>query len=279
MLLKESSRILSCANFPVVSITAPASYTSCLGNNNTFILKWDSPPTRRYSSVSDPFLQRPSGSAGGYNWPTSRNPTPYEILAHSKDSQYNKALFYELVKIYHPDSNHFTVDSSIPHSVRLERYRLVVNANEILSNPTKRKAYDLYGAGWNGNRTMQGVYREADQNWRNAPGNASRNATWEDWEKWRQQRSGNPPPQTPAYMSNEIFVILLCSCLAVGGFAQARRANNNAMELVEMRQRRHDAIDSEMRRQMGDQETLDRGQRIERFLRQRDTWNFVSSGK
>ncbi|KAI1826279.1 hypothetical protein F4861DRAFT_100446 [Xylaria intraflava] len=291
-MLKESPRILSsCTNFPGLGISTPASYTSpWLGNSNSrrqraprsqqaghpSSLKWDCSSTRFYASVSDPFLSRPAGAAAGYTWPTSRHPTPYEILAHPRGSQYNKALFYHLVKVYHPDSSHATADSSIPRSVRLERYHLVINANEILSNPAKRRAYDLYGAGWKSDRTPQDLYREAGRSWRNQPGNASANATWEDWERWHQERNGDAPPQTPVYMSNELFVILLCSCMVVGSFAQARRARTNTMNLVEMRDQKHAAINNDMRRRQMEQANLNPSERVERFLRHRENWNLVS---
>ncbi|KAI2624483.1 hypothetical protein GGS21DRAFT_322463 [Xylaria nigripes] len=291
MLLKESTRILSsCPNCAVWGISSPASCitSSCLGNKNshsprtrraqhieiTSSSKWNCSYIRCYASVSDPQLTRPSGSAAGYTWPTAPNPTPYEVLAHSKDSQYNKALFYELVKVYHPDKNH-AADSSISQSVRLERYRLVVSANEILSNPGKRRAYDLYGAGWNGNRTLESLYREADRSWRNEPGNASMNATWEDWERWRQERNGERPPQAPVFVSNEVFVFILFFCMTIGGFAQIHRVDTSTMEIAELRDHKHAALSNDMRRRQSEQTNLNRHERVEKFLRERDSWNVL----
>lgn len=250
-------------------------------------LRWDAERTpgskcnhyyaRCYASVSSPSPKQPSSAATEHTWPTSLHPTPYEVLAHSRDARYNKALFYELVKIYHPDRNLTTVGSSIPHSVRLERYRLVVAANEILSDDAKRRAYDLYGAGWNGNRTLQSLYREADRSWRNEPGNPSRNATWEDWEKWRRERDGQGPPQTSVFMSNELFVTVLCFFVVLGSFAQARRASTSTLNVVDMHDQKHAAISDNMRRRHDQQASLSRDERIQSFLRQRDRWNLVSS--
>ncbi|KAI1427609.1 hypothetical protein F5Y12DRAFT_142374 [Xylaria sp. FL1777] len=240
-------------------------------------LEWNHLSARSYASASGPPHNRPSGIPTGYTWPASLHPTPYEILAQPKDARYNKALFYQLVKVYHPDRNHTAADSSIPHSVRLERYRLVVAANEILSDDAKRRAYDLYGAGWHGNRTMQSLYREADRSWRNEPGNASRNATWEDWERWRHERSGGKRAQTPVFMSNELFVIVLCSFVVAGSFAQARRANTHSLKIVELRDQNQAAISDGMRRQRDEQAPLNRHERVEMFLRQRESWNLASS--
>ncbi|KAI1291389.1 hypothetical protein F5Y03DRAFT_400752 [Xylaria venustula] len=315
MLLKESTRVLSSnSNFTAQSVCSPVScVTSSLsslsssssipfpcsdksrnsprpracsgqkpGSRRRHVkhgpgLGWNHPFPRCYASVSRPAHNRPSGTPADYTWPASLFPTPYEVLAQPRDAPYSKVLFYQLVKVYHPDKNYTDADSSIPHSVRLERYRLVVAANEILSDDAKRKAYDLYGAGWNGNRTMQDLYREADRSWRNEPGNASRNATWEDWEEWRRERNGEPPPQNPVFMSNELFVIVLCSLVVAGSFAQARRANTNTLNIVEMRDQKHAAISGDMRRRQDEKAPLNRHERVESFLRQRDSWNLASS--
>ncbi|KAI1752980.1 hypothetical protein F4782DRAFT_499350 [Xylaria castorea] len=297
MPIKESARILSsCPSLLVPGTCSPASSTtscSCFSprrrvyrGQHTSSPKRDAlssnlnySSARCYASVSGPSPNKPSsGAAAGYIWPTSLHPTPYEILAHPRDARYNKALFYELVKIYHPDRSQTAAHSSIAHSIRLERYRLVVAANEILSDSTKRRAYDLYGAGWDGNRTLQSLYREADRSWRSKPGNASRNATWEDWERWRRERDGEKQPQNPIFMSNELFAIVLCSFVVVGSIAQARRASNSTLNVIEMRDQKHAAISDSIQRRQNEQAPLNRQERVESFLKQRDGWNLVSYG-
>ncbi|OCL06051.1 hypothetical protein AOQ84DRAFT_85833, partial [Glonium stellatum] len=92
-------------------------------------------------------------------WPTATPPhaipTPYQILALRHDEPYTKQRFYALVKLYHPDRHHhhYSSDSSraiasLPRSTRLERYRLLVAAHTLLSDPAKRRAYDRHGIGW-----------------------------------------------------------------------------------------------------------------------------------
>ncbi|KAI1183759.1 hypothetical protein F5B17DRAFT_111653 [Nemania serpens] len=298
MSLKVFTRTLSCPNLLVPDVPSPTVCiaSSCSGarqglrarcehhtrsqkrdGERTSGSKWNCFSTRCYASVSGPPPKGASSAAAGYTWPISRHPTPYEILAHSKYAQYNKALFYELVKIYHPDRHHSAADSSISHHVRLKRYHLVVAAHEILSDDAKRRAYDLYGAGWNGNREMQNTFREADRSWRSEPGNPSRNATWEDWEKWRRERNGEQQPQAPVFMSNELFVFVVCAFVVLGSFAQARRASTSTLSLVEMRDEKHAVISDDMRRRQFDQAPLNRHERVESFLRQRDSWNYVSA--
>ncbi|KAI1324479.1 hypothetical protein F5Y16DRAFT_303246 [Xylariaceae sp. FL0255] len=273
-------------NSPVFSITSswtahqiPCKPAQANESLNYFSNHTKSAHSGSYASISDPSprQRRPEDHTTKHKWPSSPNPTPYDIFAQSKDSKYNKAVFYNLVKIYHPDRNHLSPDSSIPNSVRLERYRLVVAANSILSDPDKRRAYDQYGAGWNGNRTFQDLYREADRSWRNGPGNASMNATWEDWEKWYRERDGEKAPQSPLYMSNELFVAMLCLFVVVGSMAQARRANSHSLNIVEMREENHAAISDDMRRRRDELSPLSGPEKIERFLRHRDSWNIPST--
>ncbi|KAI3325601.1 hypothetical protein HD806DRAFT_452424 [Xylariaceae sp. AK1471] len=299
MLLKKPTIVLSsCPNLSVPGVPSPVSCitSSCPGNcqrpraprsqytglsrrdaKRPSTFKWYPSSTRFYASVSGLPPKHPLGSSVDHSWPSSPNPTPYEIFSHPRDAKYNKALFYELVKIYHPDRHH-TADSAIAHAVRLERYRLIVAANEILSDPIKRRAYDLHGAGWNGNRPLQSLYRENYQSWRNEPGNPSRNATWEDWERWHRERNGDKQqPQTRVFMSNELFVVVLCSFVVLGSLTQARRANTTTMNIVEMRDQKHAAISGDMKRRQDEKAPLNRHERVESFLQQRDSWNFVSS--
>ncbi|KAI8627190.1 hypothetical protein F5Y19DRAFT_182204 [Xylariaceae sp. FL1651] len=297
MILKKPALVLSsCPNLPVSIVSSPTScITSSCYNQRLRALDnrssnssnqglgcsaspiWNPSYNRYYASVSDPPSNHPSASPAGQSWPSSPNPTPYEIFSQPRDARYNKATFYELVKVYHPDRKHVAADSLISHSVRLERYRLVVAANEILSNPAKRRAYDLYGAGWNGNRTMQSMYREADRTWRNEPGNPSMNATWEDWERWYREKNSEKHPQSPVYMSNELFVAMLCVFVVVGSFAQARRASTSTMSVIELREQKHAAISGDMRRRQDEKAPLNRHERVESFLRQREGWNLAAS--
>lgn len=81
-------------------------------------------------------------------WPSTNTPTPYDILGTSRGQKYQKAKYYDLVKAYHPDLSMASTFQSLPKEERVERYRLVVAAHEILSNPQKRAAYDVHGVGW-----------------------------------------------------------------------------------------------------------------------------------
>ncbi|KAI0594007.1 hypothetical protein F4775DRAFT_464886 [Biscogniauxia sp. FL1348] len=246
------------------------------GPENVLFSKHTCRDTRTYATLSDDRSRKPSDPAPP-GWPSSRDPTPYEIFGQHRHSPYSKAKFYELVKIYHPDRHQHDTGQVLSHAVRLDRYRMVVAANEILSDPVKRREYNLYGAGWGGRRSMQGYYRQADRSWREEPGNASMNATWEDWERWYEERDGRRKRQQPVYMSNGLFVGLLCMFVVVGSMGQARRASTSSMDLVEVRDQKHRAIGRDLRQRQHEQALLSRHERVEHFIREREGWRLASA--
>lgn len=104
------------------------------------------------------------------SWPSTKHPTPYDILGVRKGQPYHKRKYYHLVKAYHPDLN---TSHRLSKATQTDRFRLVVAAHEILSDTTKRAAYDMYGAGWSSpsrpncddSRTYRGSFnREHDSN-------------------------------------------------------------------------------------------------------------------
>ncbi|PNH29752.1 hypothetical protein VD0002_g8103 [Verticillium dahliae] len=269
-------------------------YSSCLLLSNpttsiTSSCKWHT-STRGTGSQqpSSPLASQRSyatahdSHAAHHRWPSHSNPTPYDIFAIDKATPYTKARFYELVKLYHPDTHpreggHAAPRglTGLPAAVRLERYRLIVLANTILSDPEKRQAYDAHGAGWAlDRRPARERARAADRHWRTKPGNAANNATWEDWERWHAARDGNAVPQQPVFMSNTHFVALILAVIAIGSAMQASRAGESAAHVVEQRGLQELAINEALRRQGRETAGKGREERIEKFLRERDGWAF-----
>ncbi|KUI59120.1 J domain-containing protein 1 [Cytospora mali] len=208
------------------------------------------------------------------SWPTSKTPTPYEIFDQAKSAPYSKKTFYELVKLYHPDRHHHTshLHGTISQTAKLERYRLVVAANDILSDPAKRRAYDLYGSGWGGKDDMHNNYREADKAWRSRAGSAAYNGTWEDWERWYEQQRADGKKQDPLYMSNGMFVASIVMFVLIGGWGQASRAGSHGMHLIEMQEKKDSHISEDMWKRKKEKAYLTREDRVENFLRQREGW-------
>ncbi|PSR85666.1 hypothetical protein BD289DRAFT_355082, partial [Coniella lustricola] len=232
--------------------------------------------SRNYASINESVQEEQSPEAAHLAWPTSKNPTPYDIFAQSRHAPYSKKTFYQLVKLYHPDHYaHTSISDNITDATRLERYRLVVTANTILSDPEKKRSYDLYGAGWGNESDMSNKdWREMDRAWRQRPHTAAYNATWEDWERWRDETSGGKRErQQPVFMSNGLFVASLAVFVVVGSWGQATRAGSNSVRLVEMRENSSSHISEDMWRRRQEKAYLTREDRVESFLRQREGWS------
>ncbi|KAJ5760726.1 hypothetical protein N7520_007882 [Penicillium odoratum] len=157
-------------------------------------------PIRSYATTSD---------AGHHDsWPRTSSFTPYEVFNIPRNAAYSKSRYYDLVKIYHPDRH----STDITPEVRLHRYKIVVAAHEILSDPTKRAAYDKFGEGWSYSARPDltaGPY---------APDvNIYRNATWEDWERWNNRHNG----KQQNIVDNRTFTQLVILLILFGGAVQA----------------------------------------------------------
>ena len=216
-----------------------------------------------------------------YIWPrstlSSSIPSPYEILQLKRNAPYTKHCYYRLVKIYHPDrSNQSSTSShvsSLPKFVRVERYRLIVAAHEILSDPAKRKAYDKTGLGWV--ERSEWPSRNAHgrkPKWTGFNGNDSpfANATWEDWEKWYERQHGKQQPQAPIYISNVGFITLVLSAVFVGAVGQRlniERHESFFKERVDERHRRAAEAYKDAAMESRNSPTMD--SRIRRFLSSR----------
>ncbi|PNY24949.1 Methylglutaconyl-CoA hydratase, mitochondrial [Tolypocladium capitatum] len=222
-------------------------------------------------------------------WPPTPHPTPYEIFDMHNGAPYTKRRFYQLVKLYHPDTHHCpgapsssptssAVSASSPpdlsHAARLERYRLVVAANNLLSDPSRRRLYDTHGIGWTDGHRAPSL-READRAWRHQPGNAARNATWEDWERWHEAREGRG--REPKHMSNGVFAALVVAMCTVGAMAQANRAETSAAQVVGLTQRRDAAIGQEMRKNTMVSAGRSKDERVDSFLRDRENVAYESA--
>lgn len=238
-----------------------------------------------------PFVTAPrddgTGGRNGLPWPISPNPTPYEIFSQTREAPYQKTQFYHLVKLYHPDRHHHVSGLSHGHghghghglstATMLERYRLIVAANNILSDPAKRRAYDLYGTGWAGQADMHSPYRGADQSWRSRPGSAANNATWEDWERWHDERSrgsrgSRGEKQVQQFMSNGGFAVIVIFFIVLGGIAQVTRAGSTSLTMQEMQDQQHKMISRKLMSQQAGHAPLSRKDRVWSFLERREGW-------
>ncbi|KAI4731685.1 hypothetical protein E4T49_00698 [Aureobasidium sp. EXF-10728] len=215
-------------------------------------------------------------------WPKApkghSHPTPYQILSTTEAEPYSKRRFYELVKLYHPDSGACEKHHhhhSVPQTLRLERYRLVVAAHTILSDPDKRKMYDRFGAGWSGVPSTVGGKPGAGapagpfSGWRHhADSDIWGNATWEDWERFYARRDG--VAQQPRYLSNGNFILCVILFAMIGASLNISRAESEGDKVVAARDLVHDRASKELRRVRQLSENRPKEERIQFFLRQRE---------
>ncbi|KAL2257271.1 hypothetical protein VTK26DRAFT_408 [Humicola hyalothermophila] len=275
MLLKRSATTL-CPGIVAPSVFCPGLASSATSScrprrvcpTKAVPLRNAQPQCRSHASVHDskPDQMRDGKGRDHLGWPMSAKPTPYEILGLARDAPYNKARYFQLAKLYHPDLHHNSPDDGLSHLTKLERYRLVVAANDIISNPQKRRMYDLYGLGWDDHSHHGAV----DRAWRHQPGNASMNATWEDWERWYQERDGTGGKQELNFASNGVFMGIVGLFLIIGAWSQVTRAGTHSLTLLEMRDQEHMAISRELRRRHAATAEMSREGRIQNFLRQRE---------
>ncbi|PWY79211.1 hypothetical protein BO70DRAFT_362973 [Aspergillus heteromorphus CBS 117.55] len=169
------------------------------------------PPPHRYSYIARPYATGSDNPAADISWPSSPTFTPYELFQQDRRAAYSKSRYYEMVKVYHPDRpcNGHPLCRDLSPEVRLQRYRIIVAAHEILSDPSRRSDYDRFGLGWNlhpSTAQSAGAYDPIFSN-----------ATWEDWERWH-NRHQRKPETLVDHRTFATFVILLT---LLGGALQA----------------------------------------------------------
>ncbi|PHH79362.1 hypothetical protein CDD82_2421 [Ophiocordyceps australis] len=229
----------------------------------------------RYTWRSASTHSRGSADNGPPAWPRDPHPTPYQILGMHKGAPYTKSRFYQLVKLYHPDTqNHGSSSSSpsnqpsISRATRLERYHLVVAANDILSDPEKRRLYDNHDIGWS-DHSAASAGRPGDPQYKPRP-TVYNNATWEDWERWHQAQKGHQAQSPPLYMSNGTFAAVVVMMCMIGALAQANRAERSGISMIHATNASNDAIGKEMLRKTISSVGLTKDQRVDSFLRDRE---------
>ncbi|KAF2011761.1 hypothetical protein BU24DRAFT_413381 [Aaosphaeria arxii CBS 175.79] len=218
------------------------------------------------------------------SWPVPihphQTPTPYQILATKRGDLYTKHRFYSLAKLYHPDSRSTSSPvAHLPLTTRVERYRLLVAAHQILSDDSKRRAYDLWGAGWVGHQHNPNDPSASSMHWkpeqRSWPSghDPMNNATWEDWERWydREYNRGQTDDARTVHLSRFGFVSLVFALVSLGGIMQGTRANMFSSTVIEHRDKVHKEASMElMKAKRASMANGDRNERIKTFLEHRE---------
>jgi curved DNA-binding protein CbpA len=160
----------------------------------------------------------------------------------------------------------------------MQRYRIIVAAHEILSDPVKRDAYDKYGLGWHqrselfaakGGENQNGQYARYTRQ-KGSDDSVFRNATWEDWERWYQRNDSNRSRASAvSHGTFASFLILLslfagtAQAVSIGKFSSV--FDERAKEVNERRARFLDGRKHDTVSQMSSQDA-----RVQNFLIKRD---------
>ncbi|CAG8454579.1 9252_t:CDS:1 [Paraglomus occultum] len=157
-------------------------------------------------------------------WRASKpNPTPFDVLglSHNASAAEMKERYYELVKQYHPDK----VGHNSPAA--LDRFRNVVKAYELLSNPKRKELYLRYGIGWIDTSFMKDTTRN-NSSYKSAPRYSHVNT-------WGQEETGDGKP---IFISNIYFAAFLIAAAIFASMFQFLRAENS-VNSIRLAQERH----------------------------------------
>jgi curved DNA-binding protein CbpA len=205
------------------------------------------------------------------SWPAHSSFTPYDIFHQDRSAPYSKRRYYELVKVYHPDNQHndHPILKNVSDEVRLRRYRLIVTAHEILSDPAKRAAYDTDGSGWHSHPDHPNprVYPQTYKKPADYDSSVFHNATWEDWERYYNRHQ----PKQVQTVSHRTFVTFIVLIVAFGGLAKASWISQNQTSLARRIQEvniKSARLLAGRRQQTDNLQSADK--RVQQFLIQRD---------
>ena len=271
----------SCPNLQKVCYTHPSSplpYQRSFSYTSSNLDRQNS-RAKRHKPTNAQAHESSSPADNLFPWPempaSSTIPTPYQIFQLQKTAPYSKGRFYELVKLYHPDRHGHCCNvpdiDGLSHDVKMKRYRLVVAANNILSDPSRRRAYDLWGAGWS---THSDVGDTLDSNMRprwsgfQHNGSPANNATWEDWEKW--YRRGTPDHRGPVYCSNGEFISFVALVVMLSAIWQASRVDGHQKRFNEQVELIHNDASKNIHERRNQTRELSNDKAILRFVRARE---------
>jgi curved DNA-binding protein CbpA len=275
MLSKKSSLLFSSyANLSPLYYSHSSSAPHPCGKScrHTFSQQHVARQTRTYARHVDAPSHRDETEL--LHWPEAvrphKTPTPYQILRCRRGELYTKRRFYALVKLYHPDRSHsISPIADLPLHVRLERYRMLVAAHDILSDIEKRKAYDAWGHGWAGHHHTPSPPAAHEwefdrRRWATDPRN---NATWEDWERWRHENEGGAESDARTIqLSNFTFISLIFAFVSIGGVVQGTRFSTFNSSVIERRDQMHREASTTLQRSKNATLSGDREERIRTFL-------------
>ena len=223
------------------------------------------PNTRRFH----PATSHGSSFPDEIPWPTSPNPTPYEIfnLPPTATAAEIKKRYYQLAKKYHPDSR---IASTELYQERLQRFRQVVQANELLSTARRRRIYDTEGYGW-GDMNVNDIMSDPSHWQGNYEGRFRSAGT-----AYRQRSNGSFEGSfdgnraQPYYTSNANFAGGIIVIMVLVGVLQFSSVQNRAQKTLERRRVVHERAALNLRDARSNARSSGRRDMIEAFRQRRD---------
>jgi len=210
-------------------------------------------------------------SSDDIRWPKSSNPSPYEIfgLPPSASASEVKKRYYQLARIYHPDSR---APSAEAEQERLHRFRQVVQANELLSAARTRRMYDKDGYGWgdfNVNDIMSDpVHWQGNYEGRYQSARSTRRTSDDHFESFF---NGNARAQ-PYYTSNANFAGGIIVIVVLAGVVQLSRIQSETEKASEKRRVVHEQASLNLRDARTNAKTSGRDDMIETFQQRRGVY-------
>jgi len=213
---------------------------------------------------------RSSNSSEDIRWPKVPNPTPYEILGlpPTASSAEIKKRYYQLARKYHPDSRVGSVEAG---QERSQRFRQVVQANELLSAARTRRIYEKEGFEWGdmGVNDIMGdpVHWKGNYEGRFRSAGSTRRRTPEG--TFDRFFDGNTRAQ-PYYTSNANFAGGIIVIMVLLGVLQFSHVHNTAQRAMNKRRTVHAQASLNLRDARSHARDSGRRDMIEAFQQRRD---------
>lgn len=196
------------------------------------------------------------------SWPNVQNPTPYEVLGLERQAPYTKHQFTELAKRYHPDSASHNSGNEDAAS-RLARFHMVMDAHQILSNPRRREAYDMFGLGWK----HQAAPKTHDFQGTGVYARAHEQSSGTDWWTEHEEKSKN---KEQAFLKSVTGAVALLVFIALGAWLQLMRAAKMLRAAARGYLQTHESLVIELAKLRTKRGNLTKDDRIKRFLLHRE---------
>ncbi|CAI6341380.1 unnamed protein product [Periconia digitata] len=196
------------------------------------------------------------------SWPELPNPSPYEVLHLDRHAPYHRQNFTELAKRYHPDRAALNSNDTEDRPLRLDRFRMVVDAHHILSDPRRREAYDEYGVGWRYQASKAHGCQAIN------PNGTPQSHMWQR-DSW-QEHEASSANQEQVFLRKVFCAVALLIFMALASWLQLMRAAKMLRVAATGYMHTHNSLVQELARLRIDPHHSTREGRIETFLLRRE---------